>query len=380
MNTGPEKMGEMIFRRVWGMLPALLVVFLAAVILALFVRISGEKKRIEAEKLAALHNARPPVNVVVLEATPMPIRDRLSLPAVVEPWVELSLLAEVPGRVVEVAVKEGEHVRKGDLIARLEARDYENELASVQAEYDLALKNLRRTENLFGEEIVPRARLDDATARVQALEAALKNARLRLQRTGIKAPFPGIVNRLDAEVGLYLNSLDQAALLMDIRKVRVNVGIPESDVDAVRRLTYFDVTFDALEGMTVRGRRVFLSRKPESLAHLYKLEIEVENPRGRILPGMFAKVNVVKREVREGISVPLYAVITRGKGRFVYVESEGNARARMVETGIMEGWKVQVTKGLEKGERVIVVGQRSVEEGQEVNVVRAVADPEELFK
>ena len=95
---------------------------------------------------------------------------------------------------------------------------------------------------------------------------------------------------------------------------------------------------------------------------------------------MFARVNIVKKEVKDSMSVPLYSVITRGNGQFVFIEKGGKAHARMVETGILEGWRIQVTKGLARGDHVIVVGHRSVDEGQEVNVVRTVSDPEGLFK
>ncbi len=159
----------------------------------------------------------------------------------------------------------------------------------------------------------------------------------------------------------------------------MSAGIPESDVDDVRRLEHFDIHISAL-GKTVQGKRYFLSKSPESFAHLYKLEIEVDNPRGEILPGMFARAAIVKQEVKNGFAVPLYAVISRGGEQFIFIEKDGTAHARLVETGILDGWRIQITKGLAEKEHVIVVGHRSVDEGQNVNVIRTVSDPEELFK
>ena len=95
---------------------------------------------------------------------------------------------------------------------------------------------------------------------------------------------------------------------------------------------------------------------------------------------MFARVNIVKREVRDSFSVPLYSVISRSDEQYIYVEKDGIAHVRMVKTGILEGWKIEIEKGLSKGDRVIVVGHRNVDEGQEVNVVRTVSDSEDLFK
>jgi membrane fusion protein (multidrug efflux system) len=370
---------EKFLKRVWGMLPSLAVVLLIIVIVVMSSRIKTEGERIKAEKLASMHRERPPVNVVTLDVAPMTVQDRIDLPAQVEPWIDLKVSAEVSGKVTDVPLKEGSHVRKGDIIAVIDTRDYENELASIRADYELAQKNLTRTQDLFEEQLVTKARLDSDAARADNLRASLKNAELRLERCRIRAPIDGVLNHLEAKEGLHLNVQDPVAVILDLRRVKVSAGIPESDVDEVRRLEHFDITISAL-GKTVRGTRYFLSKSPETFAHLYKLDIAVENPGGEILPGMFARVNIVKQEVKNGFAVPLYAVISRGDEQFIFVEKDGIAHVRMVKTGILDGWRMQITRGLAENDHVIVVGHRSVDEGQSVNVVRTVSSPEELFK
>ncbi len=369
-----------LLKRIWGMLPALFLTFLIVIIVVLSSQIKSESERIKTEKLEALHKERPPLNVVVLEVNPMPIHDRLNLPAQVEPWIELNIFAEVTGKVTRLLAAEGDHVNKGDLIAVIDKRDYENELASARAEYDLADKNLKRTKDLFEEKLITKARFDNDLSMVHKLGAAVRNAELRLERCSIKAPITGTINHLDAKEGLYLNVQDPVAVMLDISRVKVSVGIPESDVDAVRRIEDFDITIEALGEKKVRGRKHFLSKSPESAAHLYKLEIEVPNPEGGLLPGMFARVDIIKKQVKDSISVPLYSVINRMNEKFVLIANDDRAHVRMVETGILEGWKIQISKGLSKGDRVIVVGHRSADEGQEVKVVRSISDPEELFQ
>jgi len=371
---------DRVLLRIWRMLPALTMVLLFLLILILLAGISVKKKRIEAEKIAAMKKNKPPVNVVILETTPQTIRDSLSLPAIVEAWVDLTVFAEVPGTVVEVPIREGARLQKGDVIARIDSRDFQNSLASAQAAYDRALADLKRTEQLRLKETTTKAKYDEAVSAERELKAALENAKLRFERSVIRAPINGMVNRLDAKEGLYLNVQDPAAQMLDISRVKVSVGIPESDVDAVRNVDSYDIEFEALNGKNLRGKKYFLSKSPDNMAHLYKLQISLDNPAGTILPGMFARVRIVKKEVQDSLSVPLYAVITRQDRQFVMVEENGKASERMVETGILEGWKLEITKGIQPGDRVIVVGHRSVSEGQEVNVVRTVTDPEDLFK
>ena len=115
------------------------------------------------------------------------------------------------------------------------------------------------------------------------------------------------------------------------------MGIPESDVSAVRGLTHVDLTIDALEGKTVTGEKYFLASSPDTTARLYRFELSVDNRDGEILPGMFARAEVVKSEVADAIVVPLYAVITRRDDRFVYVEEGGEARARRLKLASLMG-------------------------------------------
>jgi len=320
-----------LLRRLWGALPALSVVLLVVVVVGLLGRIGAEKERLQKEKLAEMKGERPPVNVVLLAASPGPIRDRLTLPAVVEAWVELPVLAEVEGKVVSLPVREGAFVSKGDIIARIDNRDYENALASLRASTELAEKTLERMKNLFAEEIVPRSRLDEAQASADTLRAELMNAELRLERTDIKAPISGTVNRLDAEDGLFLKLHDPVAVILETGRVKVTVGIPESDVDAVRNIETFELVVDALGGKRFTGRKHFLASAPESLAHLYRLEIEVKNPRGELLPGMFATVEIIKKERRDCAGREKLRV--RGKGRQGRDAPRGDGHPRPVADG-----------------------------------------------
>ena len=89
-----------------------------------------------------------------------------------------------------------------------------------------------------------------------------------------------------------------------------------------------EVIIEALGNRKVKGKKIFLSRQPRTLARLYDLELMVPNPDGRILPGMFGKVELIKKVFDKALAVPLYAVITHGDESFVYVEKDGKAERR----------------------------------------------------
>ena len=361
-------------------LPLLVLLVLILIAVGLGAKVKNEQSRLLEEKNNAVIQERPPVNVVEQELVPGIMRDRMNLPGMVEPWENLGILAEVRGLVEEVLVEEGRHVKQGDLIARLDTGDYENRRNSIKAAYNLALINLKRLSGLHEQEIIAQSRYDSVKAEVESLEADLATAELQLKRCFIKSSIAGIVNELPAKKGLYLAVGDPVATVLDIERLKVIVGIPESDVHAVRKIDRFEITIEALGNKEITGTKYFLAIAPESLAQVYRLELEVENKLEEILPGMFARVEIIKQEFPDALAIPLYAVISRDNKHYVYVEESNVAKLQEVKLGILDGWQIQITEGLKPGGKVIVVGQRSVDEGQRLNVVKKVTNPAEITK
>jgi RND family efflux transporter MFP subunit len=376
LDTPPKRW----LRKFWALLPGLAIFsFLVLVILVLGGRIKSEGEVIKSRNMANLDKENPALNVVVLELVPMPIRDRMNLPGIVEPWKKLQVVAQVQGKIVDKNLEEGQAVSKEDVIAVIDRRDYRIAYTNAKTSYEVALSDLKRLETLRRNNVIPQSQLDNATAQVENAKATLENAILALERCEIKADMDGVVNRMHIENGQYLSVGDPVADLLQIDRLKINVGIPESDIEDVRGLTEFDVRIDALGGETFRAGKHFVSFAAEDLARLYTLELELNNTDGRILPDMFVRVEIVKKEIKDSLSLPIYSVISRNDENIVYVVADGVARARRVSLGLLEGWRVQVTDGLSAGDRVIVVGQRSVNTGDKVNVVRSVTRAEDII-
>jgi membrane fusion protein (multidrug efflux system) len=339
--------------------------------------IKTEKSAIEARNAAVGKPGRPPVNVVLMTLAPSDIRDGINLPGSIEPWTRLDLKARLNGMVEEVFVREGDTVEEGTVLARLETQEYRIALARARATHKLALTSFERDRAIYDKGVVPTAQMEARETSLQTAGADLAEAELMLSRCTITAPMPGVVQRLDLKKGLLLSVGDPVAEILRIDRVKAVVGIPESDITAVRKLPAVELTLQALGGTRVSGTRHFLSPAPDSAARLYRLELALDNPGLLILPGMFVRAEVVKQVVRGAVVVPFYSVISRKNEHYVYVEEGGAARKRSVTLGIMEGWKVEIRQGLEPGLRLIVEGHRDVEEGQEVRAVRTLAGLEE---
>lgn len=378
MNNTDRK--TRILRFIWGIIPWMIVVLIVIFIVILGSRIMHEKARLEEAKKAALKQNIEPVSVITLTLKPRRLEDKINLPAVVEPYEDVWIKAEVSGQVVEVLVQEGETVKEGQVLIQLDDRDYKARLSRIEANYQLAKLEYERTSALVRKKVMSPAELDKISAQLKGLEAQVNEVQLALSRTQIVSPLCCLLNETKANRGDFVGVGDPVARILQLDPVKVTVGVPESDVAAVFDLTEAEVIIEALNKRSVKGTKVFLSRMPRTLARLYDLELGVPNPDGKILPGMFVRVDLVKTVFRRALAVPLYAVITQADKSFVYVEENGRAKRRDVELGILVGWEVQVASGLKPGERVIVVGHRFLDDDQPVKVIKNVSDAREILK
>ena len=340
--------------------------------------VGGKKERLEQAKKAARVEERKLVNAVLLDLQPRPIEDVINLPGTIEPWTRLELLAKVSGAIVEVKVREGDAVTIGQILALIEPDDYRVALEAARAAQALAKADYERGRTMHQTKVIPVASLESLAARLQTASAELERAQLQLSRCTITAPMDGVIKRLDAKVGLFLSVGDPLAELLQIDRVKAVVGIPESDVAAIRRLDQVGLSIQALADRALVGRRHYLAPSPDTGAYLFRLELALDNPDHEILPGMFFRARIVKQHIPQALTLPIYAVISRGDEQYVFVAEGETVRKQAVRLGVIEKWQVQITDGLKAGDRVLIEGHREVEEGQGIKVIKVVTDPHGL--
>jgi len=363
---------------IWNNLPRIVLLAMIVLIFILFGAIKDKSKLIAANKAAEVSQEKAPVNAVTVILEPTTITDRINLPGYMEPWTRLKLMAKIKGSITEVLVDEGDRVKKGDILARIEDDDFRIAVERAEATYNLTKAEYGRDKSIYDKGVIPTAALDTNRTNMQKAKADYENAKLLLSRTVITSPMDGIIRHMDAKVGLQLSEGDPIAEILEIDRMKGIIGIPESDVTAVRKLENVDLTVQALGDRIITGKKHFLSPSPETAARLYNLELEINNSGGEVLDGMFVRADVVKQQVDNALTVPFYSVISRNGEQFVYVEEEGVARKREVRLGIMEKWMVQVTAGLHPGDKLLVEGHRDVEDKQKIKIIKALTSLEEL--
>ncbi len=211
---------------IWNNLPRFVLLAMMALIFVLMGSIKEKSGTLKAEKEAAVAEEKPPVNAITYSVTPTEIADRINLPGSIEPWTRLLLLSKLGGAVTEVAVKEGDRVKKGDVIARIEDADYRIAVDKAEAAYKLALADLKRDQSIFEKGVIPQATLEANSTRMQTARADYENARLMLSRTTVTSPMSGLIRRMDAKVGSQLSVGDPVAEILEIDRMKGVVGIP----------------------------------------------------------------------------------------------------------------------------------------------------------
>ncbi|MCP4660316.1 MAG: efflux RND transporter periplasmic adaptor subunit [bacterium] len=314
-------------------------------------------------------DAAPAERVVVvrtLTTAAGEVSDVAGLPADLLPLRRAALAAEVAGTVEAVHVDEGAEVAKGQVLIEIDTRTLEQQVAEAeaverqrQAYFDRAEKLLERRS------ITEQQYLDAVTARAVAV-AQLESARLLLEKSGLKAPWAGTVAIRRVEVGDYVIPGQSAVELVDVRRLKVRAPAPSSDVPFLRPGLPAEVRVDAYPGEVFDGEVVRLAAELDSAARTLDVEVEIPNHDRRLRPGMYARLELLRRTLSDVVVVPLDAVIQLEDARVLYVVEDERAVQRRVTLGLVLEDEVVVEEGLGAGERVIVEGQQQVSPGQRV--------------
>jgi membrane fusion protein (multidrug efflux system) len=199
-------------------------------------------------------------------------------------------------------------------------------------------------------------------------ESARARARVEYERGFPKSPITGKVNYLYVDEGEFIDRGKPLVSLVNVDRVKINIHVPELDIRHLKKGQKAQVSVDAFPGMKWMGIIDYMAYKADPATKTFPVRVLVDNHGNEIRPGMIARVALVRRVIPDALSVPLFAIVSKEGERLVFVEKDGVAHARAVAIGVIEGDRVQITKGIEPGDRLIVSGQTQVEEGMRVLV------------
>lgn len=292
---------------------------------------------------------------------------RLRLPGEVEGSRDALLGAALGGLVEAVSVAEGDEVRRGATLVRVDAATHAARAAQARVEVEAAERELTRAERLQGS--LPEQQLDAARTRLAAARAGLQMALVASSRAVVRAPFAGTVATLEAERGEIAAPGAPLVRLVQLDPVHVTLSVPDRDVVALRPEMVAQVRTNA-DPVPREGRIVRISPAADLQTRAFEVVIEVENTDRRLLPGMIAQVEVTADTENEQLVIPSDLLVTRLEGNGVFVVNEGTAAWRALELDSVVRDQVVVRSGLSVGDEIVVVGHRELAEGDPLLISR----------
>lgn len=310
------------------------------------------------------------VNVAVLKA--QTVEDRLVLTGVVEPWEDVLLSSEAQGKLEWQGVKEGQRVEAGQELARIETALLRAQLDQAQAHARLAEQELQRLRTLSEKGVATAQNMDKAQAERDVAAANLRLIQTQVDKSVLRAPFGGVIDKLFKDESELVEMGAPLVRLVQTHKVKMKIGIPERDISYFAPGDRQMVRLDALRDREFPGVIYKIGTIADDDTLTFRTEVEVDNAEGVIKPGMIGRVSLVRKRYPDSIVVPMFSILSVENQRFVFVEQDGVAHVRPIEIGVIQETSVQATSGLSAGDRLIVVGQRDLKEGDSVKVMEVV--------
>lgn len=281
---------------------------------------------------------------------------------------EVQVLAEAEGRVVSLTVDEGAAVRKGQPLAGLDRSEAEIAVAKAELRADSARLAYERGQHSMQNDLLSRDAFDKLATEHRIAQQELAEAKHRLEKTTIRAPFDGLIALRSVTLGQHVRPGDALFTVADRDPLVARIFVPEKDVALLAEGKDVRLEVEARPDLAVPATIRQISPVVDVATGTVKVTIEAANPPAGVRPGAFVEVAIVREERPAAVLVPKQAVLRELDAAYLFVEKDGVASRRSVELGLEEDGKIEIAEGLAAGERVITAGQGSLKDGAAVKV------------
>lgn len=348
-----------------------IVIIIAALALIGFVLTKNKAENKAKTDIVAQKNAAISVKVAKVKT------EEVSLDFVAngsfQPIQELTFSAEKSGKVISVLVKEGDYVRVGQPLLTMRGDIINVSAQQADAVYQNAKSDYDRYENAFKTGGVTKQQLDQAKLALTNAESSLKQARINVGDTKVKAPISGFINKKYIEPGSILAGMPATAMfdIVNVSKLKLAVTVNENQVAGLKVGNNINVTASVYPDQSFTGKITFIASKAdESLS--FPVEIEIaNNSKNDLKAGMYGTATFASKQQKQSLMVvPRNAFVGSVSSNQIFVVENGIAKLKKVTAGRIFGDTVEIINGLSDGETVIVTGQINLQEGNTVEIIK----------
>jgi len=279
----------------------------------------------------------------------------------------VDLVAESAGRIEKISFREGTHVRKDDVLVRINDDDLQAQLKKIELQIQLASDQENRERQLYEKNTISKEQYDISKNQVNTLSADRDNLLASIRKRVVLAPFDGIIGLRNVSEGGYVSQTTRIASVQKINPLKVDFAIPEKYAGqvAVGDLVHFTSDEPKLQ---FTGAVYAIEPKIDPTMGTLQLRAMCENRAEKVFPGAFVHIELRLKQISDALLVPTQAVIPVLKGQTILVRRNGAVVSIPVKTGIRTASAVQITEGLSPGDTVITTGIMQLRPGMPVQV------------
>jgi membrane fusion protein (multidrug efflux system) len=309
------------------------------------------------------------VTVRIKEVRPTPFADVIQVPGAIESYQDVQLSPEEGGVIREWVARKGQWVKKGDILCILNDDVIKATYDAALAQYKIAELNYEKQKNVYDENVISELQYKSAMYNRDAAKAQADLMAARLERTRVRSPINGILNERFREAGEYAPPAVPVAHVVNVGSIKVVTDVSERFAGTITVGDDATVIPDAFPEDSLKGRVIFVGSSVSSNNRTIPVEISIANPAGRLKPEMITRVRIVRSVRLDAIIVDqsLVQQVDRDKN-VLYVEVNGKAEERIVTLGARQDNLVEITRGLQPGDHLIISGYQLLVAGQSVTI------------
>ena len=311
----------------------------------------------------------PPIPVEISLPTRGDVYAVYSGTAPLEAFAEADVIAKVHGEIRNILVEEGDEIKKGQVLARLDGDRLRLELNESEARLRKLQREYERNVDLKGTGLISEGDFEKIKFEMDALQASFNLAKLELDYTQIRAPIEGVIAERYIKLGNTVNVGDPLFRVTGLEPLVAYLHVPEREYRNIDSGQFVQIEIDALQGEPIIASVSRVSPIVDPATGTFKITVEITDEERRIKPGMFGRISIVYDKHENALQLPRSALVEDSGQTSVFVVEDNVAIKKVVQTGYSDRGMVEIVAGLEDGENVVTVGQLGLKPDAKVTVI-----------
>ncbi len=319
----------------------------------------------EASVAEAIESATP---VPVGTATPFraDINATYAASASIVSDADAPVTARVAGEVIEIFVEEGDRVKKGQLLARLDGERLRLEMLSAKANLERAQKEYQRNADLIKRGLISAAMFEGLAFDVDSLQATYDLKRLNYDYSSIRATIAGVVSAREIKPGETLTVGQVTFRITETSELLAYLQIPQAELAKFTEGHPATVKVASMPNTHFVASIIRISPTIDTRNGTFRATASIDNSEGKLAPGMFGRFSIAYEKHADALLIPAHALLDEDQETSVYVVNDGTVTKRVITVGIVEDGRVEILDGLREDEQVVVVGHAGLRDGSKV--------------